>query len=117
MLFGCKRFGDWIQVYLAKKYYFMLETTDFYCKLYELLVGATTMIKDELYNYNPSNDMEMPDYRIIDKNNTIYQQNESNGIIYKGLQNVKTTTINRDYFEKYMKYKSKYIELKKSFSL
>jgi ribonucleoside-diphosphate reductase alpha chain len=40
----------------------------------------------------------------------LYEHYESSGIIYKNLQDVKTSNIKRAYFEKYIEYKSKYNE-------
>ena len=40
ILAGVKRFGDWIQMKLSKKLYFMLQTKDYLCKAYGILIGA-----------------------------------------------------------------------------
>ena len=69
ILTGTKRFGDWIQMKLSKKLYFMLQTKDYLCKAYGILIGAPVEIffkknetdkidenKITLYNYNPSID-------------------------------------------------------------
>lgn len=69
ILTGTKRFGDWIQMKLSKKLYFMLQTKDYLCKAYGILIGAPVEIffkkneadkidenKISLYNYNPSID-------------------------------------------------------------
>lgn len=69
ILTGIKRFGDWIQMKLSRKLYFMLQTKDYLCKAYGILIGAPVEIyfkeresdkidenKISLYNYNPSTD-------------------------------------------------------------
>ena len=38
--------------------------------------------------------------------------NKINRLIYKGLRNIETDSINRYYFSKYLKYKTKSIQLK-----
>lgn len=82
ILTGTKRFGDWIQMKLSKKLYFMLQTKDYLCRAFGILIGAPVenIFKDEkdekdetdkkdkkkkekieedkiiIYNYNPSKD-------------------------------------------------------------
>ncbi len=48
LLFNSKRFGDWAQVELSKKYYFLLQTKDFFCKMYSLLIGAPIIINGDV---------------------------------------------------------------------
>jgi len=113
LLFGAKRFGDWIQVNLSKKFYFFLQTTDYYCKLYSYLIGAPVLIDNYIYNYLPSENNNNLDQFSLNNNIKIINDG-SNGIIYKGLRDVKSKNISRYYFNKYMKYKKKYWKLKSS---
>jgi hypothetical protein len=115
LLFGTKRFGDWIQANLAKKFYFMLQSVDNLCNLYALISGAPVLIDDTIYNYNPPDNIMDHDnlFHIVDMNNNRTNiKDQLNGIVYKGLRDVTTESINRNYFEKYIKYKIKYIKLK-----
>ena len=113
LLFGAKRFGDWIQVQLSKKHYFILQTNDYYCNLYAYLIGAPVIIDKDIYNYIPPNNLDINDkiYKIISKNK-IEKITDDKQLIYKGLRNIKTKNISRFYFDKYQKYKNKYIKLK-----
>ena len=57
LIFGCKRFGDWIQVQISKKFYFMIQTKDRICKLYSYFYGAPVILtldddKQYFFNYN-----------------------------------------------------------------
>lgn len=116
LMFGAKRFGDWIQMQLSKKLYFMLQTNDFYCKLYGYLIGAPVFFDDNIFNYMP-NDISLTNenFKIISKNNQnqIITITDNLHLIYKSLRNIKTKEINRFYFNKYLKYKNKYLRLKK----
>jgi hypothetical protein len=70
ILTGAKRFGDWIQQKLSKKLYFMLQTNDYLCRAYGILIGAPVEnsfqdLKEKkkideskvfIYNYNPSDE-------------------------------------------------------------
>lgn len=120
ILFGFKRFGDWIQVYLSKKFYFMLETKDFYCQLYAYLIEAPVMIGDIIYNYDKvgiKKDIDIDLFRILSENNQSVKladyDDTKKSIIYSGLRDIETDSISRAYFYKYLKYKKKYLELKK----
>ena len=115
IMFGFKRFGDWIQVYLSNKFYFMLETNDFYCKLYSYLVGAPVIFDKMIYNYDlikikPDIDKDL--FKIINTNEKISNYTNNDTILYRSLRNIHTHTINRFYFNKYIKYKKKYLKLK-----
>ncbi len=86
ILTGTKRFGDWIQMKLSKKLYFMLQTKDYLCRAFGILIGAPVenIFKDEkdetdekkkekieedkiiIYNYNPSKDFSAS-YNINEK--------------------------------------------------
>jgi hypothetical protein len=124
LLFGCKRFGDWIQVNLSKKFYFMLQTDDFYCKLYAYLIGAPVIIDNKFYNYNPPDDLKFNEnlFRKIklddEKNENLFKikSKSKNSIIYKSLKDINTNSLERYYYQKYLKYKNKYIKLKNNLS-
>ncbi len=116
MLFGAKRFGDWVQAELSKKYYFMLQTTDHYCKLYSYLIGAPVIIGDNIYNYElPTNFSTIVDTSIFQKfDKTDYRDinKMDEPLIFRDIREF-TTPLSRYYFDKYIKYKNKYLELKK----
>ena len=116
LLFGAKRFGDWIQVYLSQKYYFMLQTTDYYNKLYAYLIGAPVIIDNQIYNYNHSDYLEeyMDNFKIFNKKAEISNINNEQ-LIYKSLRNIETP-LSRTYFNKYIKYKLKYLKLSKKYN-
>lgn len=122
LLFGAKRYGDWIQVYLSKKYYFLLQTTDNYCKLYSLYSNSPIIFDDDtIYNYNVPDDLDTnfisTDFELIDNDGEkdIKYSINNEHLIYKGLRNIETNKINRYYFNKYIKYKTKYLKLKNNF--
>jgi hypothetical protein len=52
----------------------------------------------------------------FDKQNIIYPIEEKDKLIYRGLNDVKVD-VNRIYYEKYIKYKIKYLQLKKLIKL
>lgn len=126
LLAGVKRFGDWIQMQLSKKLYFMLQTNDKLCKAYGIIIGAPVEYNQKIYNHNPSkeflniindilnensvykifgikNDSKIIETRNIRKNDKIIIENENK--IFKKIPS-------RLYFDKYMKYKIKYLKLK-----
>ncbi len=111
LLFGFKRFGDWMQVELSSKLYFTLQTTDYYCKLYGLLIGAPVIIDEIIYNYEPPENLLLTNFILFNENDTKII-NDRDTLIYKGLRDIETTGINRYYFNKYKKYKIKYLQLK-----
>jgi hypothetical protein len=114
ILFGSKRFGDWIQVELAKKYYFMLKTDDFYCRLYSYIMNAPVIIDNIIYNYLPNDNFNnYIDTKIFNK--TDEKSNEEkiideDKIIFTDTREIEGS-LNRYYFNKYLKYKKKYLEL------
>jgi hypothetical protein len=120
ILFGLKRFGDWIQLKISKKYYFIVQTKDFYSLMYGLLIKAPVIIENKLYNYNPPSKFltdltyGIESIKIFDKNDIRDIQDEK--IIFKGLRDI-NVDINRlyldKYLHKYLKYKKKYLILKK----
>jgi hypothetical protein len=119
LLFGAKRFGDWIQADLSKKMYFMLQTTDLYCQLYSYIIGAPIIFNKSniIYNYEVPDNLEKLDYNnLLEKFNKENQKEKVNidtdQIIYEGLNYIKTNNLSRHYYEKYIKYKNKYLELK-----
>lgn len=111
LLFGFKRFGDWMQVELSSKLYFTLQTTDYYCKLYGLLIGAPVIIDKIIYNYEPPENLLLTNFILFNENDTKII-NDRDKLIYKGLRDIETTGINHYYFNKYKKYKIKYLQLK-----
>jgi hypothetical protein len=118
MMFGYKRFGDWIQVYLSNKFYFILETIDFYCKLYSYLIGAPVIFDNMIYNYDlikikPEINKDL--FKIINDENKLSNYNHESSILYSSLRNIPTNSISRVYFNKYIKYKNKYLELKNNY--
>lgn len=122
LLFGAKRFGDWMQVDLSKKMYFMLQTTDLYCQLYSYIIGSPIIFtnSDKIYNYEVPDNLEKLDYNnLLEKFNKENQTEKVNidtdQIIYEGLNYIKTNNLSRHYYEKYIKYKNKYLELKDKF--
>ena len=49
LAFGAKRYGDWIQQIIGRTLYFFVKTTDFYCILYGILIGAPVIISNKKY--------------------------------------------------------------------
>ncbi len=140
LLTGAKRYGDWMQVVLSKKHYFFLQTKDYYCSFYSLFIGAPVYIYTEkicddninnimIYNYKNipifSENYILKNFAIhrkINLNMSILDNNKSslignNGILYfkNASRFVKTPDISRNYFYKYIKYKTKYNQLKKQY--
>jgi hypothetical protein len=115
LLFGLKRFGDWIQMEAAKKYYFLIQSCDFYANLYGILIGAPIILKTHIYNYLPNIDIKLKDdeFKIFNKDEIKLPISENSKIIYKSLRDIHTPNINRYYFNKYIKYKNKYLLFKK----
>ena len=111
LLFGFKRFGDWIQVELSSKLYLTLQTKDYYCQLYGIFVGAPTIIDEDIYNYNPKEDLLLDNFMLFNKNTTTVIK-PTDKLIYTGLRDIETNNISRHYFSKYVKYKAKYLQLK-----
>ena len=139
-LFGARRASDWIQQHLAKELFFYLQTTDITCKIYGLLIGAPVFFTNEIsndeknilcnskeitfYNINSNkiNTDNNENYQIIDimsninnNNNIQYKMN------YKNIDSPNSLIVNTTSFEmphsrlfynKYLKYKQKYFELK-----
>jgi hypothetical protein len=125
LLFGAKRYGDWVQVHMAKKNYFMLRTFDEYCEIYAYLYGVPLIMQEGrsyiAYSYIPPDNLNylplnyLP-YKLVNKDA------EEFGITHEILMNHTsfrdpktefTSQINRYYFNKYKKYKYKYHMLKK----
>lgn len=105
MLFGVKRFGDWAQAKISKDLYLGVKTDDYFMKAYLVLSGAPIIINDKIYNWKPAHDMSMKDFRIY-KNIQIPQDQKFN---FYGID----VLLNRYFFLKYIKYKTKYNKLKK----
>ncbi len=125
LLFGVKRFGDWCQMNVSKKYYLYLQTDDLLCKLYGILIGAPVLWMDDNYNIIAYN------YDKINTNeiNVNYDKKNINIIHRKLYENIgnkfgnikkpvdiqhKITPFEKIYYVKYLKYKMKYIKLKYS---
>jgi hypothetical protein len=116
ILLGAKRFGDWIQAQIAKKYYFMLQTDDKYCQLYSFLIGGTVILDKYIYNLEIPNGLDIKSdkvLRAITKDGDISNV-DNNHIMYRGIKTIQTSEISRIYFYKYIKYKTKYYRLVKS---
>ena len=133
LLFGAKRYGDWIQAEIAKKNYFILQTTDFYCKMYSYLIKAPVIILDNnkediIFNYLPNINIDNKNFmkitnteniaekilnneEVTNNDIQIYNIDPNDKLLYEGLKTVETG-IERYYFFKYLKYKFKYYELK-----
>ena len=97
----------------------MLQTTDLYCQLYSYIIGAPIIFNKSniIYNYEVPDNLEKLDYNnLLEKFNKENQKEKVNidtdQIIYEGLNYIKTNNLSRHYYEKYIKYKNKYLELK-----
>jgi hypothetical protein len=125
LLFGAKRFGDWVQASLGKQHYFFVQTDDFYCLFRSLLIGGPVMIDLEktndddntlIYNYKnipEFNDDYIYDYFINIKDSSSIDNINNHSILYtKNRRLVPTHNVSRNYFYKYIKYKTKYNQLK-----
>ncbi len=136
LLFGAKRFGDWIQMKISYDNYFYLQTNDILCKLYGIIIGAPVLWLDNNYNitvYNYDIDhtkIDVPtisfDYANISEiknlkkvtsiTKLIHRKYKDNMSItgFKPISKItnKQTSFNRTYYEKYIKYKTKYLKLK-----
>ncbi len=122
LLFGAKRFGDWSQMNISKTNYFYLQTDDLLCKLYGILIGAPVLWIDNNYNiisYNydkvKNNNINF-DFDTI-QNKIIHRRlYENMGTIFGNKKKLtiknKLTPNERIYYEKYIKYKTKYLKLK-----
>jgi hypothetical protein len=141
ILTGAKRYGDWIQVNLGKKHYFFVQTKDYYCMFKSLLAkGPVCIFPNKLGDTNLKNVL-IYNYEYIPKFNASYiktyfglhtyiKENESqiteldnpnnHGLLYfrnrrSNTDYIKTPNISRNYFYKYIKYKTKYNQLKEHY--
>ena len=105
MIFGVKRFGDWIQAKMSKDLYFGVKTVDYFMVTYLALSGAPIIINNSIYNWKPNHDKSLSNFRIY-KNIHIPPNQYFN---FYGVN----VLLNRFFFEKYNKYKNKYIKLNK----
>jgi hypothetical protein len=115
---GCKRAGDWLQGWIAKDWYFGLQTIDGLCAMHAQMIGAPVVYDGILYNGTPSEQNNPMFY----KNNLQYfERMASKGppAPLQGYEQMElvpgkgpVVQISRLYFNKYKKYKQKYIELK-----
>lgn len=140
LIFGAKRFGDWAQGSIAKKYYFVLQSNDFYCLQYARLIGAPLLVPinnpknsstgpksspgptpatNILYNYLPPDDLlTTPGCTYLTPSscgNKILYPKETKALTghVDKTTGIPTPLVTRDYFNKYIKYKNKYLQLKK----
>lgn len=94
----------------------MLQTNDKICKLYSYIHGAPIIINDNIYNYLPSENLELCNIEFYQKfnKNIDYSKIEDNErqFIFSNIKEIKTKNISRYYFNKYIKYKNKYLKLK-----
>ncbi len=119
ILFNAKRFADWIQAELAKKYYLMLQTKDHFLEFYLYLIGAPIILDNIIYNFEPQGDISsiFASMVKIDRNkseSTFNVDNPLDKLLYTGIKTIKLPKISRNYFDKYIKYKTKYELLKKN---
>ncbi len=133
LLVGAKRYGDWVQALLGKRHYFFIQTSDYYCSYRSLLINGPVFINSkgpsdkDLNNIKVYNFREIPNFDesyiknnfgIINKsgNRTEHKIDDNhNGLLYtreKYNDHIKTPGISRNYFYKYIKYKTKYNQLK-----
>lgn len=136
LLFGAKRFGDWIQMKISNDNYFYLQTNDILCKLYGIIIGAPVLWLDNNYNITVYNyvinhsKIDVPtisfDYANISEiknlkkvtsiTKLIHRKYKDNMSItgFKPISKItnKQTLFNRTYYKKYIKYKTKYLQLK-----
>lgn len=110
LLFGCKRYGDWIQAKFSKNNYMGIQTTDALLQLYMIFSGSPIIANGFVYNYEPLTNLNVNDFRILelDKNTCNDINNQHKIKIHDNLVGV-----SRDYFIKYIKYKQKYNRLKR----
>ena len=135
LLVGAKRYGDWVQALLGKRHYFFVQTSDYYCSYRSLLINGPVYINSEgprdkdLTNITVYNFRQIPNFdeSYIKKNFGIINKSgnrtndktddEHNGLLYKRKKYndndfIRTPEISRNYFYKYIKYKTKYNQLK-----
>lgn len=121
LFLGLKRFGDWIQGLISRDWYFGLQTHDALCACHAILIGAPIVYQDTFYNCTPSEKNKMfwtqnlKAFGIIDENKNEYsiiELAEYNPQFYPYDEYFIQEPLSRIYFNKYKKYKQKYIELK-----
>ncbi len=134
LLVGAKRYADWIQAFLGKRHYFFVQTTDYYCAYRSLLIKGPVIINSkgpfdkDLDNITVYNFREIPEFDesyiksnfgIINKGTNEYNiNNKKNSLLYSrnkysDTDFISTPNLSRNYFYKYIKYKTKYNKLKK----
>ena len=86
---GIKRFGDWIQMHLSKKLYFIVQTTDQICKAYGIVIGAPV--------YHDLSEKDKPSTKIM-----IFNSNPSGEFI----NHVKNTFRNKEFKQIYSKFET-----------
>ncbi len=84
LLTGMKRFGDWMQMYLSKKLYFTVQTTDQICKAYGIVIGAPV--------YHDSSEKDKPNTQVL-----IFNSNPSNEFITHVKNNFRNNVFKRIY--------------------
>jgi len=127
LLFNTKRFGDYSQAYLSKKYYFLVQTTDKYLNLYLYIIGAPVIINNIIYNYKINGKLEYENLKVNDFNKTNIKDSQGKIIYFRNktysdfneknkidvpLLERDGNNLRRTYFDKYLKYKKKYMKLK-----
>ena len=134
LLFGVKEFGDRIQMEISKRNNFYLQTGDLLCKLYGILIKAPVLWIDNNYNMTAYNydtidteniknininfdprSMNIIHRRFHENTGRIFGKTKLKTSIPKIITNLtnKITPFERIYYNKYIKYKTKYLELKK----
>ncbi len=121
LIMGAKRLGDWLQVEISKRNYMLLRTIDTYCKHYSILSGGPIikLIDTELVVFNWKPQYTPPDYGFIRQHMVTYdtgskqtQQISEPKKIKLNLGQRIEIPLDRTFFSKYIKYKTKYLKLK-----
>jgi hypothetical protein len=128
-LLSFKRYGDWYAQLVGYNNYLFVQTTDFYARLYGIIIGTPTILEStytdnklKIFNWKPNDDIN--NNFIKGEHNFTLTSNDVNTIKdtkpeelkniqmpYYGATNI--ASLDRTYFNKYKKYKKKYLELKK----
>ncbi len=86
---GIKRFGDWIQMQLSKKLYFVAQTTDQICKAYGIIIGAPV--------YHDLSERDKSNTQVL-----VFNPNPSSEFI----AHIKNTFRNNDFKQIYSKFET-----------
>ncbi len=110
LLFGFKRYGDWIQSKICKNNYISIQTRDALLQTYMILIGSPIIVNGYVYNYEPAIDLNMNSFAKLQKTNKLLVDiaDDDKLELYGSMVDP-----SRLYFYKYIKYKLKYMKLKK----